>query len=235
MLLCKWEDLPEAMRRPEVRPYYDILNQKRFSLLVKRVFDFAAALVLLVICSPLLLAIAVAIRCDSAGPVFFRQTRVTRYGREFRIFKFRSMVADADKGSGQLTVSGDSRITRVGRHIRDNRLDELPQLLNILAGDLSFVGTRPEVPRYVAQYSDEMLATLLLPAGVTSEASILYKDESRLLDGAEDAAKVYVETVLPAKMAYNLESIRRFSLWREVRTLFRTVAAVCGADRKAEK
>lgn len=235
MLLCKWEKLPEVMRRPAIRAYYDVLNQKRFSLLIKRVFDFVAALVLLVIASPLLLGIAIAIRCDSSGPVFFRQTRVTRYGREFRIFKFRTMVADADKGSGQLTVSGDSRITRVGRRIRDNRLDELPQLLNILAGDLSFVGTRPEVPRYVAQYSDEMLATLLLPAGVTSEASILYKDEARLLDGAEDAAAVYVQEVLPGKMAYNLESIRRFSLWREVKTLFRTVMAVCGVDMKPMK
>lgn len=235
MLLCKWEELPEAMRRPEVRAYYDVLNKKRFALLIKRVFDFVAALVLLVIASPLLLGIAIAIRCDSKGPVFFRQTRVTRYGREFRIFKFRSMVVDADKGSGQLTVSGDSRITRVGRRIRDNRLDELPQLLNILTGDLSFVGTRPEVPRYVAQYSDEMLATLLLPAGVTSEASILYKDEARLLDGAEDAAAVYVQKVLPGKMSYNLESIRRFSLWREVKTLFRTVVAVCGVEMKPMK
>ncbi len=232
MLWPKWEKLPPEMQVSQVRPYYDALQKKKAALTVKRAFDALAAFVLLLLLLPLELAIAAAIRLDSPGPVFFRQTRVTAYGRAFRIWKFRTMVDGADKGSGQLTVSADSRVTRVGKRLRGCRLDELPQLINILTGEMSFVGTRPEVPRYVAAYTPEMRATLLLPAGVTSEASILYKDENELLENAEDAARVYVEQVLPGKMRYNLDSLRHFSCLNDLKTMVRTVLAVCGVTVK---
>lgn len=226
MMLRKWEDLPQEMRTEEVRPYYDLLRKKQGSLLCKRLFDILASLVLLVLLSPVFLVLAIAIKLDSHGPVFYRQVRVTQYGREFRIFKFRTMVQNADRIGSQVTVSGDSRITRVGKVIRSCRLDEVGQLLNVLGGSMSFVGTRPEVPKYVARYTPEMMATLLLPAGVTSEASIRYKDEAELLDKAEDVDETYVQQVLPGKMAYNLASIRRFGLGQELLTMLRTVKAV---------
>ena len=216
MMLRKWEDLPQEMRTEEVRPYYDLLRKKQGSLLCKRLFDILASLVLLVLLSPVFLVLAIAIKLDSRG----------QYGREFRIFKFRTMVQNADRIGSQVTVSGDSRITRVGKVIRSCRLDEVGQLLNVLGGSMSFVGTRPEVPKYVARYTPEMMATLLLPAGVTSEASIRYKDEAELLDKAEDVDKTYVQQVLPGKMAYNLASIRRFGLGQELLTMLRTVKAV---------
>ena len=218
MMLRKWEDLPQEMQTEEVRPYYDLLRRKQGSLLCKRLFDILASLVLLVL--------LIAIKLDSHGPVFYRQVRVTQYGREFRIFKFRTMVQNADRIGSQVTVSGDSRITRVGKVIRSCRLDEIGQLLNVLGGSMSFVGTRPEVPKYVARYTPEMMATLLLPAGVTSEASIRYKDEAELLDKAEDVDETYVQQVLPGKMAYNLASIRHFGLGQELLTMLRTVKAV---------
>ncbi len=225
-MLCAWEDLPEPLRQQSVRPYYDSLKKKRPQLLCKRLLDLLLSAVMLVVLSPVMLILAVCIKVDSPGTVFFRQTRVTQYGREFRIFKFRTMVQDAPSLGAQVTVKNDMRITRMGKLLRGCRLDELPQLLNILKGEMSFVGTRPEVPKYVAQYTPEMMATLLLPAGVTSEASIEYKDEDRLLDGAADPDTVYVEQVLPGKMAYNLQSIRNFSLLGDLKTMVRTVTAV---------
>lgn len=228
MILKRWEALPAQLRTEEVRPYYDTLQKKKFALVCKRLFDILVSALMLVVLSPVFLVLALAIKLDSPGPVFFRQVRVTQYGREFRIFKFRSMVANADKLGSQVTVSGDMRVTRVGRVIRKCRLDELCQLIDILRGTMSFVGTRPEVPKYVAAYTPEMMATLLLPAGVTSEASILYKDEDRLLDGAGNVDAVYIQQVLPDKMKYNLESLRRFSFWGDIRTMVRTVLAVLG-------
>ena len=227
MKLKKWDDLPEAMQCEEVRRYYDLLKTKTASLFFKRLFDIVASLLLLVLLFPLFLVLAIAIKVDSKGPVFYRQVRVTQYGREFRIHKFRTMVQDADKGS-LVTVSGDNRITRVGRFIRDLRLDEISQLIDVLKGDMTFVGTRPEVPKYVQRYTPEMTATLLLPAGVTSLASICFKDEAKLLEGADDSDQVYVEQVLPAKMKYNLYSIEYFGFWRDIKTMFMTVFAVLG-------
>ena len=214
------------MQTDAVRPYYDQLKKKEFSLFLKRIFDIVVSLVLIVLLSPLLLVLSILIVLDSKGGVFYRQERVTQYGRKFRIFKFRTMVADADKIGTQVTVSNDSRITRVGSVIRKYRLDEIPQLFNILLGDMSFVGTRPESTHYVKFYTPEMYATLLLPAGVTSEASIMYKDEADLLDKADDVDKVYIEKVLPGKMRYNLESISNFSFIKEIGTMFKTVLAV---------
>ncbi len=230
MILKPWDQLPDSLRTEAVRPYYDALARKRGSLACKRVFDIAVSALMLLVLSPLFLLLAIAIKLDSPGPVFYRQVRVTQYGREFRIFKFRSMVSDADKRGSLVTVSGDSRITKVGRFIRRCRLDELCQLIDVLRGTMTFVGTRPEVPKYVAAYTPEMLATLLLPAGVTSEASILYKDEADLLDAAADVDKTYIEEVLPGKMRYNLEALKEFSFWGDIATMFRTVFAVAGLD-----
>lgn len=166
------------------------------------------------------------IATDSKGGIFYRQERVTQYGRVFRIFKFRTMVAGADKIGTQVTVQNDSRITKIGEKLRKYRLDELPQLLNILLGDMTLVGTRPESTHYVKFYTPEMYATLLLPAGVTSEASIKYKDEAELLRDVEDVDKVYIEKVLPEKMRYNLESIKTFNVLMDIGTMFRTIYAV---------
>lgn len=226
MSLLRWDELPESLRVPQVRPYYESLSRKRAALVCKRVFDVAAAVILLSLLWPLYLILAIAIKLDSPGPVFYRQERITRYGRPFRIYKFRTMVDRADTLGAQVTVSGDARITRVGRLIRRCRLDEIGQLLNVLGGSMSFVGTRPEVPKYVEAYSPEMLATLLLPAGVTSEASIRYKDEAELLDRAQDPDRVYIEQVLPGKMKINLECVLSFSLLGDFRTMLRTIGAV---------
>lgn len=229
MILKKWEDIPPQMQTDEVRKYYDILNKKRASLFFKRIFDIFASLILLILLSPLFLVLAIAIKIDSKGPVFYRQERVTQYGKRFRIFKFRSMVQNADKGS-QVTVGNDSRVTRVGKLVRKCRLDEISQLIDVLRGKMTLVGTRPEVPKYVDKYTKEMMATLLLPAGVTSMASIYYKDEAEILDGAEDTDAVYVQKVLPAKMYYNLKEIESFGFWRDVATMFKTVFAVLGKE-----
>ncbi len=225
MILQKWEKLPPEMQIPEVKEYYDLLSKKKFHLVLKRVFDVVVSFFLLVMLSPVFTVLAIAIKLDSKGPVFYRQTRVTRYGQEFRIFKFRSMVTDADKGS-LLTVGGDSRITRTGKFIRKYKLDELSQLLDVFRGTMTFVGTRPEVPKYVEKYTPEMMATLLMPAGITSEASVYYRDESELLDAADDVEKTYLEVVLPDKMKYNLAAIRSFSFVDDIKVMILTVLAV---------
>lgn len=233
MILKKWERLPVEMQTEEVKKYYDILKKKSFSLFFKRVFDIVASAIMLIILSPFFLILAIAIKIDSRGPVFYRQVRVTQYGQKFKIFKFRSMVQEADKGS-QVTVSGDTRITRVGRFVRKCRLDEISQLIDVFRGKMTFVSTRPEVPKYVEQYTPEMMATLLLPAGVTSLASILYKDEANLLDGVENTDEVYVKKILPAKMHYNLKAIERYSFWGDIKIMFMTVFAVLGKEYKGD-
>ena len=226
----EWDELPKGLRIPEVQEYYDILSKKRFSLKMKRCFDVAIAAVMLICLSPIMIVIAAAIVLDSPGGVFYRQERVTQYGKIFRIHKFRTMVSHADKIGAQVTVENDSRITKVGSVLRKYRLDELPQLIDILEGNMSFVGTRPEAKVYVRKYKPEMRATLLLPAGVTSEASIRYKDEAMLMHTAGDVDKVYVEEILPAKMKFNLASIRDFSFLNEILIMIRTVLAVAGKE-----
>ncbi len=230
LLLREWNDLPDFMRVPEVLPYYKILEQKRGSLVIKRLFDICMAGILLIVLLVPMVVIGVLIKLDSKGPVFYRQERITAYGKRFWVHKFRTMVDHADQMGSSVTVRKDARITKIGAVLRKYRLDELPQLLDIIAGDMSFVGTRPEVARYVRHYSPEMRATLLMPAGVTSEASIRYKDESRLLDVAEDVDAVYIEKVLPAKMEWNLKSLRQFGLFRELFICIRTIFAVMGKD-----
>lgn len=229
-MLKRWEDLPEFMRVPEVRPYWEILNKKRGQLILKRTFDLAVAIILLILLAIPMAVIAVWIKLDSRGPVLYRQERATTYGKHFRIHKFRTMVSNADKIGTAVTVGNDSRITRAGAKLRQLRLDELPQVFDVISGNMSFVGTRPEAVKYVERYRDKWKATLLMPAGITSEASIRYKDEDRLLNGASDVDEVYVKQVLPEKMKWNLESIRRFRFLREILTMFRTVFAVLGKE-----
>lgn len=230
MRMISWEKLPPQMQTEAVKPYYEILQKKQISLIFKRLFDIVVSIIMLLILSPVFLILAIAIKLDTEGPVFYRQVRVTQYGKEFRIFKFRTMVNNADKIGSQVTVGGDNRITRVGKVIRECRLDEIGQLLNILGGSMTFVGTRPEVPKYVEKYTSEMWATLLLPAGVTSEASIRYKDEAALLDAAEDVDATYIQDVLPGKMEYNLRSIQEYSFFKDIETMFQTVFAVVEKD-----
>lgn len=225
-MLREWDKLPKNMRTEAVRPYYERLKKKKVSLALKRAFDVIASSIMLVILSPVLIIISILIVTDSKGGVFYRQERVTQYGKRFRILKFRTMVANADKIGTQVTVLNDNRITKIGSIIRKYRIDEIPQLFNILAGDMSLVGTRPESVHYVKHYTPEMMATLLLPAGVTSEASILYKDEAELLNQADDVDKVYIEKILPEKMKYNLDSIKKFSFIWEIKTMIKTVIAV---------
>lgn len=231
-MLRKWEDLPDFMRNEEVRPYYEVLQKKKVSLVLKRALDLVGGIILLVVLSIPMAIIAVQIKLDSEGPVFYRQERVTTYGKRFRIHKFRTMVSNADKIGAAVTVGNDSRITKVGAKLRGCRLDELPQVFDLISGNMSFVGTRPEAVKYVEKYKPEYMATLLLPAGITSEASIRYKDEAELLDAADDVDRVYVEDVLPGKMKYNLESIKSFSFFGEIATMFRTVFVVLGKEYK---
>lgn len=230
MALEKWDNLPAEMRCDEVRKYYDILAKRRGQLALKRCFDLIVALILFVILAIPMAVIAIMIKLDSKGPVLYRQERVTTNGKRFRIHKFRTMVSNADKIGSAVTVGNDSRITRVGAKLRSLRLDELPQLFDVISGDMSFVGTRPEAVKYVEKYKPEYMATLLMPAGITSEASIRYKDEDTLLNAADDVDRVYMEDVLPAKMKWNLESVQKFNFFRDMLTMPRTVFAVLGKD-----
>ncbi len=226
-MLRKWEKLPTEMQNPDVKRYYDIIKKKKVSLFFKRIFDILISSFLIVLLSPLFLVLAIAIKIDSKGPVFYRQVRVTKYGKKFRIFKFRSMQKNDGKGLS-ITVNNDSRITRVGHYIRKYKIDEISQLLDVFRGTMSLVGTRPEVPKYVACYSDEMMATLLLPAGMTSKASIYYRNESELLEDSDDVEKTYIEVVLPDKMKYNLEDLENFSLLNDAKTVILTFLTVIG-------
>lgn len=225
--MMKWENLPNNMQNEAVRPYFDILKDKKSALIFKRIFDIFASLVLIVLSSPVLLFLAIWIKLDSKGPVLYKSERVTKFGKTFKILKFRTMVVDADKKGSLITVSGDSRITKVGAKIRRLRLDELPQLFNVFVGQMSFVGTRPEVRRYVDCYTDEMLATLLLPAGVTSPASILYRDEdekmAELTKTGLSVDEAYVKHILPDKMKYNLAYIKDFGFFKDIMICIRTV------------
>lgn len=231
-MLRKWSKLPEEMRTEAVAPYYRALCKKQGSIRVKRMLDLLLAFFLLLVLSPAMFVIAFLIKTDSKGPVFFRQERVTQYGRSYRIFKFRTMVDGADRRGPLVTTEGDSRITKIGGKLRGLRLDELPQLLNVLAGDMSFVGTRPEVRKYVDCYTPKMWATLLLPAGITSKTSIAYKDEAEVIneykmkypEKSED--DIYVQYVLPQKMRYNLRYLRKFSVFRDLGIMAETALAV---------
>lgn len=227
MLIKRWEKLPQNMQLEEVKPYWEILRKKNFSLFCKRVFDVVVSFVLLLICFIPFCLLAIAIKIDSKGPVFYRQERITQYGKKFRIFKFRTMCDNADQMGAKVTSSNDMRITKVGKFIRKLRIDEVSQLIDVFRGTMTFVGTRPEVGEFVDKYTPEMMATLLLPAGVTSKASIYFKDEDEILEKSElDVSEAYVKEVLPKKMEYNLQAIKEYSFLKEIGIMFKTVIAV---------
>ena len=220
--------MPSEMRVEEVRPYYEALRRKEKQLIGKRMMDVGVSVFLLLILFPVLVGIAIAISVTSKGGPFFLQERVTTYGKRFKIVKFRTMVKDASSIGTAVTSDNDARVTEIGAFLRKYRLDELPQLINIIMGDMSLVGVRPEVPKYVEQYTPEMMATLLLPAGVTSETSIRYKDEAEILGAAsgDEADLIYVEKILPEKMKYNLDYTHEFSLIKDIKICFSTVIHV---------
>ena len=228
--MIKYKDLPKEFQNDAVKKYYEIVSRKKISLLFKRIFDIIFSILILLILFIPIIIISIAIKLDSNGSVFYRQERVTQYGKKFRIFKFRTMVTNADKIGTLVTVKSDVRITKVGKFLRKYRLDEFPQIFNILIGDMSFVGTRPEVTRYVEKYSDYMYATLLLPAGLTSYSSINYKDEDEIisehLKDNENIDDIYVNYILPDKMKYNIEYIERFSFLYDIKIMFKTFFSV---------
>lgn len=228
MSLKKYDSLPEFMKNPEVKEYYDILSERKGQLILKRLFDIVGGAIGTIVLLPIMAVLAIIIKSESKGPALFKQVRVTQYGREFKILKFRTMVVNAEKLGTQVTSKNDPRVTKVGRFLRKYRLDELPQIINILKGDLSFVGTRPEVPKFVKEYTNEMIATLLLPAGVTSEASIEFKDEEKILDNSSNVDNDYIYKVLPLKMKYNLNYIKHFTALYDFKIMLRTVGAVLG-------
>ena len=228
----RWEDLPDKLKNEKVRPYYDLLSKKKVELVLKRVFDIIFSTILLVALMPFILILSIAIKIDSPGPVFYRQVRVTQYGRLFKIHKFRSMCNDADKKGTLVTVENDVRITRVGKLIRKFRLDEIAQSIDVLKGDMSFVGVRPEVVKYVEKYDSEWNATFLLPAGVTNLTCIYFKNEKDMLVMTDDVDKIYEEEILPQKMKWNLKGIKEFSLWGDFKLMFMTVFAVLGKEYK---
>lgn len=221
-----FDKLPKQFQCEEVKYYYDILSKKTGSLVLKRITDLIFAVMLLVVLIIPIIIIAVAVKATSKGPVFYRQVRVTTYGRNFKILKFRTMVENADKIGSLVTTDSDSRVTKVGRFLRKYRLDELPQIFNVLSGSMSVVGTRPEVPKYVEQYKPEYFATLLIPAGITSLASIMYKDEEKLLSSEQDVDKVYIEKILPEKMKYNLQYTENFGFRSDLKLMLKTVKEV---------
>lgn len=234
MSLKKYDSLPEFMKNSQVKEYYDILAKRKIQLKLKRIFDFIGGIIGTILLLPIMGILAVVIKCESKGPALFKQIRVTQYGKEFEILKFRTMVVNAEKLGTQVTSKNDPRVTKVGRFLRKYRLDELPQIINILKGELSFVGTRPEVPRYVNEYTDEMIATLLLPAGVTSEASIEFKDEEKILDNSSNVDNDYIYKVLPLKMKYNLNYIKQFTVLYDFKVMLRTIGAVLGLEEKSK-
>lgn len=234
--MIKYKDLPKEFQNDAVKKYYEIVSRKKISLLFKRMFDIIFSILILLILFIPIIIISIAIKLDSNGSVFYRQVRVTQYGKRFRIFKFRTMVTNADKIGTLVTVKSDARITKVGKFLRKYRLDEFPQIFNILIGDMSFVGTRPEVTKYVDKYSDYMYATLLLPAGLTSYSSINYKDEDEIisehLKDNENIDDIYVNYILPDKMKYNIEYIERFSFLYDIKIMFKTFLSVFLGGKK---
>lgn len=225
-VLISFDRLPEYMQNEEVKGYYSILKKRGGALILKRIFDIVVSCILIIFLWPFLLLIALIIKLDSPGKAIFAQERITRYGKKFKVLKFRTMVENAEKLGAKVTKDNDPRITKSGKWLRKLRLDELPQVFNIFKGELSFVGVRPEVTKYVKEYTPEMYATLLMPAGVTSMTSILYKDESELLKNADNPDEIYINKILPQKMKYNLEYIKKFGFWYDIKIMIKTVFAV---------
>ena len=203
-----------------------VLEKRKLHLALKRLMDIAVSGCALFVIWPVLLLIALAIKIDDPGPVFYRQVRVGRGGKTFRIFKFRTMVVDADKKGLAITVGRDNRITRVGAILRKTKLDELAQLLNVFLGDMSFVGPRPEVPKYVNMYTPYQRQVLLVRPGITDYASIAYRNENDMLAGAEDPERMYIDVIMPDKIELNMKYLREISPVADIRLILGTLAAV---------
>jgi len=203
-----------------------VLEKRKLQLVLKRAMDIVISGGALLVIWPVLLLIALAIRIDDPGPVFYRQVRVGKDGKEFRIFKFRTMIVDADKKGLAITVGRDNRITRVGRLLRKTKLDELAQLINVFTGEMSFVGPRPEVPKYVNMYTPYQRQVLLVRPGITDYASIAYRNENDLLEGAEDPEKMYIDVIMPDKIELNMKYLREISPLADIRLILSTIVAV---------
>lgn len=203
-----------------------ILEKKRIQLLIKRIFDFTVSLVGILIISPILLVISILIKLDSKGPILFKQIRVGKNGKKFKIFKFRTMVIDAEKKGMQITVGRDSRITKAGIILRKAKLDELPQLFNVLIGEMSFVGPRPEVPRYVEMYDENQKDILKVRPGITDLASIEYRNENDLLAKSLDPEATYINEIMPKKVELNIEYLKNMSVLYDIKLIIRTVFVV---------
>ena len=225
-MLLSFDELPKEFQNDDVKKYYDILKNKKSSIIIKRTFDIILSVLLIIILSWIIIILALCVKFSSRGPVLYKQIRITTYNKEFKIYKFRTMVVNADKMGSHVTSRNDKRITRIGRMLRKYRLDELPQLFNVLKGDMSFVGTRPEVPDYVKRYTPKMYATLLMPAGITSLASIKFKNEDRMLETSTNIDEDYVGIILPKKMHYNLLYIKNFGFRNDLYLMLKTVKEV---------
>ena len=233
MILLPFEKLPRKLQCDEVKKYYDILDKKRPSLVMKRVMDIILSLIMIVLLILPMAVIAIIIKLTSKGPVLYKQVRVTTNNRRFKIWKFRTMTVGADQKGALVTSANDNRVTGIGKTLRKFRLDELPQVFHVLSGKMSFVGTRPEVVKYVERYTPEMMATLLMPAGITSLASIRFKDEDAMIGDVSDpdeVDRIYVEEILPKKMRYNLKYLYRFGFRRDLYLMLSTVKHVFTGD-----
>ena len=225
-MIPRWENFPDSMKNECTLKYYNSISSKKISLIVKRFFDVICSLIFLIILFPVMILFSMLIKLESINePIFFKQKRITQYGKEFYIIKFRTMKSKSDISSS-ITYDNDPRVTKIGKILRKFRIDEFPQLINVFMGQMSFVGTRPEVQEYVDFYDNEMRSTLILPAGITSIASIKFKDEEKLLRDSKDVQKTYVENILPKKMVYNIEYIKQFNFLLDIKIMILTFCKV---------
>lgn len=221
--------IEDQLTNEEMLTFEDIeemLIKKKDQLVKKRIFDIVLSFIGLIVLLPLFLVVSIIIKFDSKGPVFFRQIRIGKGSKEFKIFKFRTMGADAGKKGMQITIGRDSRITRVGHVLRKTKMDELPQLINVLIGDMSFVGARPEVPRYVEMYDDYQLNILKLRPGITDLASIVYRNESNLLGQSNNPEETYIYEIMPNKIELNIEYIKNISVLYDIKLIIKTISVV---------
>ena len=202
------------------------LRDKKVNLLIKRLFDMVASFLGLVILSPIFIIVSICIKIDSKGPVFFKQKRVGKDGQPFMIYKFRTMVTDAEKLGKQITVGDDNRITKVGKFIRKCKLDEIPQLINVLKGEMSLVGPRPEVPRYVELYDDYQFQVLLVRPGITDYASIEYRNENEILGESSNPEETYINEIMPTKIELNMKYLKNISLSEDFKLIIKTILAI---------
>ncbi len=204
----------------------EILSKRKIQLVIKRLFDIVVSFIGLLILSPIFLVIGIIIKLDSKGPIFFRQVRVGKNGKKFKIFKFRTMVVDAEKKGLHITVDGDSRITKSGKFLRKFKIDELPQLINVLIGDMSFVGPRPEVPKYVEMYDENQRSILKIRPGITDIASIEYRDENSILAQSKNPEETYINEIMPRKIELNFKYIENMSVIYDIKLIIETIFKV---------